>query len=152
MTLLTYFLWRHLPVLWPFSSDVTNPSPMTSSLQADVWSFGITLIELAEMLPPYSDMHPLRVLFKIPKAEPPTFREPEKWFVCRGTKGYEGIWRGMKGYEGYVGVWRGMKGHEGIWRDMKGVWRGYKGGMKGYEGVWRGTGYISIYICVCVCL
>eukprot|EP00911_Craspedida_sp_UC1_P000399 UC1_evm1s302 len=42
---------------------------------SDVWGLGITLIELAETVPPYHDMHPMRVLFKIPKAHPPTLKE-----------------------------------------------------------------------------
>lgn len=48
-------------------------------VQADVWSFGITMIELAEMSPPYHELHPMRVLFKITKSAPPTLQKPSAW-------------------------------------------------------------------------
>ncbi|KAM6395518.1 uncharacterized protein O9250_012799 [Rhynochetos jubatus] len=47
--------------------------------KADIWSLGITLIEMAEMDPPYHELNPLRVLLKIVKSPPPTLRHPKRW-------------------------------------------------------------------------
>ncbi|CAJ0609754.1 unnamed protein product [Cylicocyclus nassatus] len=49
--------------------------------RSDIWSFGITLIEMAQMEPPHSNVSPMRVLIKVQKSAPPTLENPSSWSI-----------------------------------------------------------------------
>eukprot|EP00808_Paulinella_micropora_P008961 g17927.t1 len=54
-------------------------SEVNYDYKVDIWSLGITAMELAKGAPPLSDIHPMRALFKIPSLPSPQLPDPENW-------------------------------------------------------------------------
>ncbi|CAL8467308.1 g6845 [Coccomyxa elongata] len=67
--------------------EVIETSEEGYSQTADIWSLGITAIEMATGTPPLAELHPMRALFLIPKDPAPrlegSFSQPLRDFVAR---------------------------------------------------------------------
>ncbi|KAK9791184.1 hypothetical protein WJX73_010684 [Symbiochloris irregularis] len=50
--------------------------------KVDVWSLGISVMEMAEGKPPRWKIHPMRVIFLIGRDKPATLAEPDKWSLA----------------------------------------------------------------------
>jgi serine/threonine protein kinase len=60
----------------------TAPEILRGSIytnKIDVWSMGITAIEMIEGLPPYADIHPMKAVYRINLLNPSTLKHPEDY-------------------------------------------------------------------------
>ena len=48
-------------------------------LQVDVWALGVSAIEMAEVTPPRWTVHPMRVIFMIPREPSPQLTDKQHW-------------------------------------------------------------------------
>lgn len=57
---------------WMAPEVIMSDSGAVYSFSADVWSVGITAIELAQSRPPHSNIEPMKAIWLIPERPPPT--------------------------------------------------------------------------------
>lgn len=86
MSSLVSFIFVYFNLFLPFSYRMAPEVVMCETskdrpydYKADIWSLGVTLIELAQIEPPNHEMNPMRVLLKIAKSDPPTLMQPSRW-------------------------------------------------------------------------
>uniref|UniRef100_A0A2S2R2K6 Neither inactivation nor afterpotential protein C n=1 Tax=Sipha flava TaxID=143950 RepID=A0A2S2R2K6_9HEMI len=70
--------WMAPEVVLAEYKDSSGQTPFYDK-KIDVWSVGITAIELGDGKPPYLDIHPTRALFQIVRNPPPGLSKPSNW-------------------------------------------------------------------------
>lgn len=74
-TLFFIHFFSFIPVAHAIAFPTRQMGPDGYNSRCDVWSMGITCIEMAEMQPPMFDLHPMRALYLIPKNPPPKLND-----------------------------------------------------------------------------
>lgn len=63
----------------PESIQASNGDEISYDNRYDVWSLGMTAIELGDGKTPFKDMHPTRILFHVVRNPPPTLYRTTNW-------------------------------------------------------------------------